>query len=351
MTNEMNPLFAKNVIRIDTHTQQASVIDVVKMVTAKDTKHASKYIERLPIELRQRFNHTKINNKGKKTWCADASTCVEVIFELPGKAAKEFSRQSAHYICRILGGDRTLIEETETRFERTGDSLLQFFINSSTKRPILPARTDVEESRIRQRKLEDLEITERESRILQSQLDAQQAQLTLQRSRVEQQLYLKSILGNDAEVVAIIDENIKQLEANGSIPSRNINTGITERSSPFLSGPTRDFHERKAELDAALDDNIKQLAFNRSVISSLAERKSPFLPDLTQIVHEISGKVVPTHQLSKIGRAVSAAYQSLHGCATPHKVERFCNGVSRKVNAYSTDDKDLVYGVVASFLK
>lgn len=308
MTNEMNPLFAKTVIRIDTVSQRASVIDVVKMVTTKDAKHASKCIERLPIELIERFDNICINGKGKETWCANAATCVEVIWELPGKAAKEFRRQSAHYICRILGGDRTLIEEIETRFERTDEASQNFFVNSSTERPVLPARTDVEESRIRQRKLEDLEITERESRILQSQLDAQRSQLAIQRSRVELQLYFKSILENDAEVVAATNDNIKQIIMRSD--SSNINSS---------SGST--------------------------------ERKSPFLPDLTQIVHEISGKVVPTHQLSKIGRAVSAAYQSLHGCATPHKVERFCNGVSRKVNAYSTDDKDLVYGVVASFLK
>jgi hypothetical protein len=282
------------------------VIDVIKMVTTKDARHASVYMERLTNELRQRFNNIRINDKGKETWCANAATCVEVIWELPGKAAKEFRRQSAHYICRILGGDRTLIEEIETRFERIDEASQNFFVNSNTERPVLPTRTDVEESRIRQRKLEDLEIAERESRILQSQLDAQKSQLALQRSRVELQLYFKSLLENDAEVVAATKDNIKQIIMGGDIGTMS-------------SGST--------------------------------ERKSPFLPDLTQIVHEISGKVVPTQQLSKMGRAVSAAYRSLHGCTTPYKVERFCNGVSRKVNAYSTDEKDLVYGVVASFLE
>ena len=38
MTNEPDPLFAKTFIGIDTLTQQASVIDVIKMVTARDTK-------------------------------------------------------------------------------------------------------------------------------------------------------------------------------------------------------------------------------------------------------------------------------------------------------------------------
>lgn len=267
MTNEINPLFSKTEIRIDTMSQRASVIDVIKMVTTKDAKHASKCIERLPIELRQRFDNIYINGKGKDTLCANAATCVEVIWELPGKAAKEFRRQSAHYICRILGGDRTLIEEIETRFERTDETSQNFFVNSSTERPLLPTRTDVEQSRIRQRKLEDLEITERESRLLQSQLDMQQSQLTIQRSRVELQLYFKSILENDAEVVAATNDNIKQIIICSNISS-SVNSSKMSSSS----------------------DNT--------------ERKSPFLPDLTQIVHEICGKVLPTHQLSKIGRAV-----------------------------------------------
>ena len=311
MTNEPDPLFAKTFIGIDTLTQQASVIDVIKMVTARDTKYASTYMGRLSIELRQRFNNIKINGKGKEKLCANAATCVEVIWELPGKAAKEFRRQSAHYICRILGGDRTLIEEIETRFERTDKDIQRFFVSSSTERPVLPARTDIEELRIRQRKLDDLDIAERESRLLQSQLDLQQTQLDLQRSSVDLQLYFKSLLENDAEVVAATNDNIKQIAINGFGSNSLINSSSS-------GGP---------------------------------ERKSPFLPDLTQIVYEISGKAVTTQQLSRIGRAVSQAYLSLHGCVTPYRVERFCNGVSRKVNAYKTDQKELVYGVVDACLK
>ena len=41
---------------------------------------------------------------------------VEVIWRLPGKAAKELRRKSAEIIVRVLGGDLTLCEEIEERY-------------------------------------------------------------------------------------------------------------------------------------------------------------------------------------------------------------------------------------------
>ena len=170
---EANPLFAQAKIRVHVATQQASVIDVIMMITGKNTYHADVVVSNLP----QHLDRVRINGKGRKTWVADAPTCVEIIWELPGKASKAFRRQSPHYICHILGRD-TLIEEIETRFERTSEEKKQFMITNA-ERPILPNRTDTEELRVRQRKLEDLNIAEREVRLKQSLLDVRRCDVDL----------------------------------------------------------------------------------------------------------------------------------------------------------------------------
>ena len=46
---------------------------------------------------------------------ADARTLVEIVWLLPGKAARAFRRTSAVTVCRVLGGDLTMVQEIEAR--------------------------------------------------------------------------------------------------------------------------------------------------------------------------------------------------------------------------------------------
>lgn len=125
-------------IRVDPATQRGSVIDVVRMVLGCTASAAYSYYTRLlgedmlqnevgthssnPSEvgtassnLSQRCEKVRINGKGKLTPVADAKTLVEIVFLLPGKTAREFRRQSAAKVCRLLGGDTTLVSEIEQR--------------------------------------------------------------------------------------------------------------------------------------------------------------------------------------------------------------------------------------------
>lgn len=47
---------------------------------------------------------------------SDAKTIVEVIWLLPSRAAKEFRRDSAKTIVRVLGGDVSMCQKIETRY-------------------------------------------------------------------------------------------------------------------------------------------------------------------------------------------------------------------------------------------
>ena len=57
----------------------------------------------------------RINGKGKITPVADAKTLIEIIWLLPGKKAREFRHKSSEKVCRLLGGDLSLVSEIEAR--------------------------------------------------------------------------------------------------------------------------------------------------------------------------------------------------------------------------------------------
>ena len=64
-----------------------------------------------------KIDQLRINNKGRETPVADSRTCVEIIWCLPGKAAKEFRRACAHYITRILTGDSSVIVDVQNQLD------------------------------------------------------------------------------------------------------------------------------------------------------------------------------------------------------------------------------------------
>ncbi|KAG5186211.1 hypothetical protein JKP88DRAFT_156894 [Tribonema minus] len=106
-------------IRVDTATNKGSVIDVIKIVQSCNASDASTYCKRLlddiGTDLGTRCVQLRINSKGRLTPCADAKTLVEIVWSLPGKAAREFRRQSAANVCRVLGGDLSIVQEVEAR--------------------------------------------------------------------------------------------------------------------------------------------------------------------------------------------------------------------------------------------
>ena len=114
---ETFPTFVNRKLRIDTKTQMICVLDVIQLVVKCNTSSAASKVYRRLIEKLEAEHssvgsgclHIKIDGKGKPTPVADAATMIEIIWELPGKKAASFRRESAHYIARILGGDRKFL--------------------------------------------------------------------------------------------------------------------------------------------------------------------------------------------------------------------------------------------------
>lgn len=108
-------------IRVDVVSKQGSVLDVINLMNPnRDKSTASKAISALKQfdkELLNKIHKLRINGKGKPTPVADARTLVEIVWQLPGTAAREFRRSSANTVCRVLGGDMQLAREIEARHQ------------------------------------------------------------------------------------------------------------------------------------------------------------------------------------------------------------------------------------------
>ena len=105
-------------IRVDKDTKTGSAIDTIRMVLKCNSGTASTYLSGLfstSPELNNHICHIRMNGKGKITPVADAKTLIEIVWLLPGKKAHEFRRLSSEKVCRLLGGDLSLVSEIEAR--------------------------------------------------------------------------------------------------------------------------------------------------------------------------------------------------------------------------------------------
>ena len=101
-------------IRVDQATQKGSVYDVIHLVCNKPSNYASQVlarVEKTHPELTTEWCKLRINGKGRETPVADAATLVEIAWLCPGKAAVQFRRKGAESVCRMLGGDLSLVDE------------------------------------------------------------------------------------------------------------------------------------------------------------------------------------------------------------------------------------------------
>ena len=327
-----NPALASVKFRIDHDKKMASVIDLICIVTGKTNRHSSECFNNLNPELTKDVVKMQFKGKGHVTPFADASTLVNIIWELPGKAAKAFRRQCAHLVCRYLGGDRTLLNEIEMKYDRVSEADKEF-LTHNVERPILPERSAEENAGVLKRKIDDIaiekermeleerrqallqrkqqgeiEFLERRQRLKNGEIDLKQRERECKEKEIQFNVRMKEMIPNDAEIVAACDDRIKQMMVHGQQLLEYSGSG---------EGP--------------------------------ATTEGKFLPDLSEIVRRVSGKRVKTKELSAIGRVVSKAYYDEHGKYTPHKTQRYCNGANVSVNAYLKEDADLVYGAVRSY--
>ena len=118
-------------IRIDQATQKGAVYDVISVVTKASSAYAVRILSRIQKhypENMTKCHKLKINGKGRETPVADAATMVEIAWLCPGKAAVTFRRKGAESVCRMLGGDLTLVDEIQRRHTQVAGTAEEEFL-------------------------------------------------------------------------------------------------------------------------------------------------------------------------------------------------------------------------------
>ncbi|ACH46887.1 unknown [Feldmannia species virus] len=126
-------------IRVDKNTKLGSVIDTIRMVLECDSSNANTSLGRLVLShpgLGEKYTQLKVNGRGKPTPVADAKTLIEIVWLLPGRRAHAFRCQRVGKICRLLGGDTSLVSEIEARHAtltgtEEGRATQEFFLNDN----------------------------------------------------------------------------------------------------------------------------------------------------------------------------------------------------------------------------
>ena len=96
-------------IRFDNTIGNASVIDIIRLVTGKDSFAASKKFHRLSDEHRGRCSTIRINGTGRKTPVADLDLLEEIIWEIQANVSIDFRKQVVQGLHGIFQKQRPFI--------------------------------------------------------------------------------------------------------------------------------------------------------------------------------------------------------------------------------------------------
>ena len=108
-------------VRWDAESRRGSVLDVIRLVTgAGNPSDAFAAIRNNHPEFLDGIDEFNFPGRGRPTPVAPLKTLVEVAWLLPGKRAAEFRRVGAATMCRVLGGDLSLVDEIRARHEAIG---------------------------------------------------------------------------------------------------------------------------------------------------------------------------------------------------------------------------------------
>lgn len=106
-------------VRIDKASGKASMIGVVRLITRCNSSAASMRLIRLFAQdnsipsIESRTTYIRINGKDNITPVTDLKTILEMIWKLPGIASVRFRHKSAETMCRVMGGDLSLLRDIE----------------------------------------------------------------------------------------------------------------------------------------------------------------------------------------------------------------------------------------------
>jgi hypothetical protein len=336
----------KFAVRIDQETKQASVIDTIRGFTGLGSNHAGQMFGRLGREYVERCPNIKINGIGRLTPVAPAHVLVEIIWALPNKAAKEFRRESAVYICRLLGADQSLIQEVELRGATTPQAFKEFFVPPATARNTVtifgqvcevPSESDPEDVKKRLHGMMDMVITRYNAETERQLRQGREDEAKLQEFEEECKQRIAMSRATTKRKVAEIESELQVQVTKNAGDMRNAVMALGPMMHPAL---------RSATLDA-LANRVAEVT---GVSKSTNQAGNKYLEDFSTMIQNLGNNRVDSKRLCAIGKAVRKAFGERYPNQEPEKVERHVNGAMRLVNVYLEVDRPWIEDLVRTEL-
>lgn len=365
-------------IRVDQATQQASVIDVIRMVTGAASKDAAITFRRLGGGMAARCRVAQINGRGKETPLANAQTLVEIIWVLPGKAAAEFRRNSAQYICRILGADLRLAREIEERHQKTSQPMKDFFMSQATTPACKRSRVTIGFIELEVPNDDD---TAAVKQLLQGRIDqalkreSEEAALEFEARKALNQRELEA---TSERRMVLATREIEEESERRLVLMRESNNNALALSRESHKGALHQLAIKNSELVSERTKAVNKVlntlkacelmhpSLMTAAIGSIAnmaaaaagagetfnhEAKEPsHIEDFSALTHNLFKMTLDLSHLAAIGKLVATEFRKRYAGKHPEKIIKQVNGSMRPINVYEQKDREWIEGIIKEYV-
>jgi hypothetical protein len=353
-------------IRIDKLTSHASVLDVIKMITGAKSKDAGITFRRLGDIVATKCRLAKINGVGKETPVADARTLVEIIWALPGKAAKEFRRQSAHNVCRMLGADVSLAREIEARALTIPQEQKDFFLG--------PQASTVATYKRKTLKIGDAEFDipdDNDPQVLKDrlwglidragelQLAATQRgfEMRMATANAESEHRLALSRKSHQKELEELDHDLETGRTNHKRVMDEFaiqNCQMVAKRTKAVKHVLETLEECKMihpSLMTAAMGSLSNMAAEAAGVGQHAAVEESHLEDFSTMVEKLFKSVLSLSHLSAIGKLVAAEYRKRYNGQAPEKIKKQVNASIREVNVYHSKDREWIECILRDYVE
>jgi len=357
-------------IRIDKLTKEASVLDVIRLVTGAKSKDAGITFRRLGDSMATKCRFIRINGVGKETPVSDARTLVEIIWSMNAKGAKDFRRQSAHNICRLLGADVSLAREIEARSTAIPQEQKDFFLE--------PQTTAVTVYKRKTMKVGDTEFevpNENDAPALQERLwslidRASEQRLAASQRALDAEFERRMVVVNEESERSLalsrkshekkLEEIARDLETGRSNHKRTMdqfaieNCQLVAKRTKAVKHVLETLKECELihpSLMTAAIGSISNMAAEAAGVGFNLNGEPSHLEDFSTMAGKISKSILSISHLSAIGKLVAKEYRSRNNGQDPERVRKQVNGDMRPVFVYQTKDRGWIEGILRTYIE
>lgn len=325
-------------IRYIPETKQVSVIDIIRVVSGKNAQYARSTINRLDADFKTQFSYHRFPSVSRETPVATAEVIISLIWELPGKAAKEFRRQSARAVCQQLFNDLTLASRYES-YQDEMRSFLQGGVRTESNLPAPAVSTETDT---------DTDMGGGQS--------PQTFPIPAAAPAVTAVASPAALVMEETERRQCVALTLKQMEQNMEIQRHKMaieRQECCQQSVEFYEKFRQNEHYRNdAKMRAVIQDNIMNFMagnLSRSASTTTNSENDPWVSDFSTLLRE-RGVLFNNDMLGKLGKYVAQKHIEVYGVKNLDKTTKFVNGDNRFVAVYTKDKERFVNDCVDQFL-